>query len=57
MWTHAQNSVAAAEAPSLRYPPMEHLSNDHEGRLSQYESNHKMCNEKRNPVLSLGESQ
>ena len=42
-WTHSQNSLAAAEAPSLKisahgtslkwsirppYPPMEHLSND-----------------------------
>ena len=42
-WTHLQNSAAAtaAEAPTLRYPPKECLSNDHEGRPNQHES--KSC--------------
>lgn len=40
-WTHLQNSAAAAEALTLRYPPKECLSNDQEDRLSQHES--KSC--------------
>ena len=41
IWTHSQDSLAAAEALSLRYPPMEHLSNDHEDRPNQHESSHQ----------------
>ena len=36
---------------------MKHLLNDHEDRLSQHENNHKLCNEKGHPLLSLKESQ
>ena len=40
-----------------RYPPMEHLSNDHEDHPNQHENSHKLCDETGNPVLSLLESQ
>ena len=36
---------------------MDHLSNDHEDRLSQEEDSHKLCDETGHPVLSLMESQ
>ena len=36
---------------------MEHLSNDHEDRLSQQENSHKLCDETVHLVLSLLESQ
>ena len=32
---------------------MEHLSNDHENHLNQYENSHKLCNETEHPVLNL----
>ena len=56
-WTHSQNSLATAKAPSLRYLPMEYLSNDHEDHTYQHESNHELCDETGHPVLSLIESQ
>ena len=30
---------------ALRYPPMEHLSNDQEDHSNQHENSHKLCNE------------
>ena len=36
---------------------MELLSNDHEHHLDQLENNHKQCNEKGDPLLSMKESQ
>ena len=42
---------------ALRYPPMEHLSNDHEDHPNQLENSHKLCDEAGHPVLSLWDSQ
>ena len=42
-WTHLQNSLAAAEAPSLKISSMEHLSNDHKDHTSQHMKSHKLC--------------
>ena len=39
------------------YPPMERLSNDHEDCPSQHENSHKLCDEIRDPVAILMESQ
>ena len=36
---------------------MKHLLNDHEDHLNQYENSHKLCNETRNSVDNLMESQ
>ena len=36
---------------------MEHLSNNHEDYPNQHENSHKLCDETRNPLLSLTESQ
>ena len=36
---------------------MEHLSNDHENNPNQHKNSHKLCNERKYPVLSLLESQ
>ena len=41
-----------------RYPPMEHLSNDHEDHPNQLKNSHAMkCDEVGHPVLSLLEGQ
>ena len=56
-WIHSQNSLARAEALSLKISSHETLSNDHEDTPSQLEDCHKLCNETRHPVLSLIESQ
>ena len=47
-WTHSQNSIAAAEALSLKIS-----SNDHEDRPTQHENSHKLCDETEHSVLSL----
>ena len=52
-WTHLQNSLAATEALSIKYPPVEHLSNDDKDHTNQQKNSHKLCNEIRNPVLRL----
>ena len=45
-----------------QYPPIEHLSNDHEDRPNQNENSHNhvivivMCGEKEHPLLSLKEN-
>ena len=36
---------------------MEHLSNNHEDHPNQHENSHKLCDETRNPLLNLTESQ
>ena len=56
-WTYSQNSLVAAEAPSLRYPPMEHLPDDHEDHPKQLENSHKLCNEWGQPVVNLMETE
>ena len=56
-WTHSRNSIAPAEALWVwRYPPMEHLSNDHEDHPNQHENSHKLCNEPQHPVVNLTEN-
>ena len=40
-----------------RYPPMEHLSNDHENHPNQLKNSQKLCNEMWHLVQSLMESQ
>ena len=54
--THSQNSLAAAEALSLKISSHEHLSNDYKDHSNQHENSHKLCNETGHPVLSLMES-
>ena len=39
-----------------RYPPMEHLSNDHENHPNQLKNSQKLCNEMWHLVQSLMES-
>ena len=39
------------------YPPMEHLSNDHEEHPNQHKNSHKQCDEMRHPVVNMMESQ
>ena len=56
VWTHSQNSLAAAEALSLKIPPMEHISNDHKDHPNQHKNSHKPCDETGIPDLSLLES-
>ena len=35
------------------YPPMEHLSNDHEDGPTQHENGHKQCDETGYPVVNI----
>ena len=56
-WTQ---SLAATEALSLKYPLIEHLSNDYKDRPIQHETSDeimKLCDETGNPVLSVLERQ
>ena len=55
-WIHSQNSLAAAEAVSLKIS-FYGTSNDHEERPNQHENSHKLCDEIRHSVVSLTESQ
>ena len=41
----AEVTDAAAEALSLNYPPMEHLSRDHKDCPNQHENSQNLCNE------------
>ena len=50
------NSPAAAEALSLKYPPMGHLSNDHKDLPCQHENNHKLYDETGHPIVTLMKS-
>ena len=44
--THSQNSLAAAEAPSLKISSHEiSLSNDYEDHPNQHKNSHKLCDE------------
>ena len=53
-----KNSLAAAKVHWVqKYPPIEHLSNDHEGIQNQHENSYKLFDETGNPVLSLTKSQ
>ena len=40
-----------------RYPPMKHLSNDHEDRPNPHENNQKVVQKKGTPYLEFEESQ
>ena len=58
-WTNSQNSLAAAEALSLKISShgTEHLWNYHKDHPSQHKNSHKLCDETGHPILSLLESQ
>ena len=56
-WNHSQNSLSAAEAPSLKISSLEHLSNDHEDCFNQHENSHNLYDENEHPVFSLKENQ
>ena len=56
-WNHTQNSLSAAEAPSLKISSLEHLSNDHEDCFNQHENSHNLYDENEHPVFSLKENQ
>ena len=49
-------SASAAEAPNLKYPIMEHLSNDQEDHPNKHKNSCKLYDEKGHPLLSLKES-
>ena len=56
-FTNNSRSTAFKDMPLYRiYPPMEYLSNDHEGCSNRNENSHKFAS-KTGPVLSLTESQ
>ena len=50
-------STSSSRIIQFRYPPMEHLSNDHKNHLNQHGNSHKPLYEMGYPVLSLLESQ
>ena len=56
-WTHLQNSLAAAEALSLKISPVKHFSSDHEDHPNQHKNNHKPCDEMGHPIVNMMESQ
>ena len=51
-WTYSQNSRQQQKHWVERYPPMEHLSNDHEDRPIQRDYSHKQYNETENMMES-----
>ena len=51
------NSLEATEAPSLKYPPIEHLSNDREDCSNQHKNSGKLCNEMGHSIVNLMEGQ
>ena len=56
-WTHSQNSLAAADALSLKIPSQDHLSYDHKDCPIQHANSHKQCDETGHPVVNMMESQ
>ena len=38
------------------YPPMEHLSNNHENHTNLHENSNKLCDETGHPVKFIGKS-
>ena len=57
IWIHSQNSLAAAEVPSLKIPSNGTSLKWSWSHPTQYKNSDKLCNEKGHPRLSLRESQ
>ena len=55
-WKHSQNSLGVAEALNLKIPSHERYFKWSKS-VNQHKYGHNLCNETRNPVLSLLESQ
>ena len=49
--------TSSSRSTELRYPIMEHLSNDYKERPNQHENSHRLCEETEHPVLSLSQGQ
>ena len=66
-WTHEgesqplpppPNPLLKSVSPKIsRYPPMEHLSNDHNNHPNQHKNSHILCDETGHPIVSLIKSQ
>ena len=58
-WSHLQKSLAVAEPEFKDILPWisSHLLNDHEDCPNQHENRHNLCNETRQPIVNLMESQ
>ena len=52
------NPLLKSVSPKIsRYPPMEHLSNDHNNHPNQHKNSHILYNETGHPIVSLMKSQ
>ena len=56
-WNHSQNSLAAAEALSLKISSHGTSLKWSQDYPNQQNNSHKLCDERRHPVLTLVESQ
>ena len=49
--------TSSIRSTKFKDPPMEHLSNDHQGHPNQHKNSNKQCNEMEHPVVDMMESQ
>ena len=56
-WNHTPNSLEQQKHWVQKYPPTEHMSNDHKDHPNQHKNSHKLCDEMDHPIMSLMESQ